>query len=112
MINLKGINHKNKNHVQYLDVPSDKRPIIHGSDFHVPEPDGNMKYSSDSELSDMTLVAGDDAYRPEEDNQPVPLVEAELNDMTRDLNLSKDFVQLLGSRLKEKHLLAPGITFF
>ena len=31
--------------------------------------------------------------------------QAELNDLIRDLNLSKDKVELLGSRLKEKNLL-------
>ena len=51
----------------------------------------------------MTVVAGDDAYKPEEDNQPVPLTQAELNDLIRDLNLSWEFSQLLGSYLKEKH---------
>ena len=67
MINLKGINHKNRHHVLYLDVPSAIRPIPHGPDFPVPEPDVNMEYSSNSEHSDMTVVAGNDAYKPEED---------------------------------------------
>ena len=72
MINLKGINHKKKYHVQYPDVCSAIRPIPHGPGFPVPELDGNMEYSSDSEHSDMT-VAGKDVYKPEEDDQPVPL---------------------------------------
>ena len=107
MINLKGINHKNKHYVQYPDVPSAIRPIPHGPDLPVPKPDGNMESSSDSEHSDLTVVA----YKSVEDNQPVPLTQAELNDLTQDLNLSKESAQLLGSRLKEKHLLAPGTTF-
>lgn len=106
MINLKRINHKNKHHVQYPNVPSAIRPIPHGPDLPVPEPDGNMEYSSDSEHS---VVAGDDAYKPEEYDQPV---QAELNDLTQDLNLSKESAQLLGSCLKEKHLLAPETTFY
>ena len=61
MINLKGIDGKNK----YLDVPSAIRPIPHGPDLPIPEPDGNMEYSSDSKHSDMTVVAGIDAYKPE-----------------------------------------------
>ena len=63
IINLKGINHKNKHYVQYPDVP---------------EPSGNMEYSSDSEHNDMSVVA----FKSEEDNQPVPLTLAELNDLT------------------------------
>ena len=62
MINLKEINRKNKHHIQYSDVPSAIRPIPHGPDLPVPDPDGNMEYNSDSEHSDMTFVAGDYAY--------------------------------------------------
>jgi hypothetical protein len=42
----------------------------------------------------------------------MPLTQAELNDLTRDLCLSKERSQLLGSRLREKHLLAPETTFY
>ena len=31
--------------------------------------------------------------------------------MTRDLNLPKDAAELLGSRLKERNMLAPGTSF-
>ena len=82
------------------------RSIAHGADLLVPESNGNMEYSSDSEHSDMTIEAWDDAYKPEEDDQLVPLTQAELKDLTRDLNLSKESVRLLSSRLKEKHLFA------
>ena len=82
MKNLKGINHKYKHHIQYPYVPSAIKPISHNPDHPVPEPDGNMKYSSDSEHSDMTVVSGDDAYKPEEDNQLVPLTQVKLNNLT------------------------------
>ena len=90
------------------DVPSVIRPITHGPDLPVLEPDGNMEYSADSEHSDLTVVAGDDTYKPEVDNLPVPLTQAELNDLTRDVNLSKESTQQLDSRLKENHPLAQG----
>ena len=45
-INIKEINRKNKHHVQYHDVPSAIRPIPHGPDLPVLEPDDNMEYSS------------------------------------------------------------------
>ena len=67
-----------------------------------------MEYSSDSEHSDMTVIV----YKPEEDNQPVPLTQVELNDLTQNLNLSKESTQLLGTGLKEKHLLVPRTTFY
>ena len=112
MINQKGINRKNKHHVQYPNIPSAIRPIPHGSDLPIQEQNDNMEYSSDSEYSDMTVVAGNDTYKPEVNNQPVPLTQAELNNSTQDLNLSKEFAQLCGSHLKKKHLLIPGTIFY
>ena len=103
----KRLNHKNKHHVQYSNVPSAIRPIPHGQDLPVPEPDDNMEYSSDSKHSDMNVVAGDNAYKPE-DCTPVPLTQAELNMLAQHLNLSNP----LGSHLKEKPLLAPGTMFY
>ena len=82
------------------------RPIPHVPDFPVPDPNGNMEYSSDFEHSDMIVVTGNDAYKP------VFLTQAELNDLTQDLNLSKESAQLLGSHLKEKYLLVPGTTLY
>ena len=63
-------------------------------------------------IVNMTVEVGDDTYKPEEDDQPVPLTQAELKDLTRDLNISKESAQLLGSRLKKKTLLVPGTMFY
>ena len=82
MINLKVINCKNKNHVQYPNVLSTIRPIPYGLDLPALEPDGNMVYSLYSEPSDMTVVAGDDAYKPVKDNQPVSLIQTKFNHLT------------------------------
>ena len=111
MINLKGIICK-KHHVQYTDVPSAIRPILHGPELPVPESDGNIEYSSGSKHNDMTVLVGDDAYKPKEDDKPVPLTQAELSDLTWDLNLWKESVQLQGSCLNEKHLLEPGTIIY
>ena len=105
MRNLKGIHGKNKHPVQWPDVTSPIRPIPNGPDLPVTDPDGNMEYSSDSELSYMTVVAGDDTFKPKEDDQPVPLIQIELNDL-------KESAQLLGSCLKKRHLLAPATTLY
>ena len=109
MINLKGINCKNKHHIQYSNIPLAIRPILHGPNLPVPEPDGN--YSFDSGHSDMAVVAKVLAYKPGEDDQPVLLTQAELNDLIKNQNLWKESALLLGSHLKEKHLLAPGTMF-
>ena len=71
-------------HVQYPDVPSAIKPIPHGPNLPVPEPDVTMESSSDSESSGMTVTAECGSYKPEEDDQPMPLTQAQLNDLTRD----------------------------
>ena len=93
--NLKGTNRKNKHYAQYPDVSSEIKPVPHGPDLPVSESNVTMESSSDSKSSDTTDTAESDAYRPEEDDQPVPLTQAELNDLRRDLNFSKEPVQLL-----------------
>lgn len=45
-------------------------------------------------------------------NKPVPLNQTKLNDLTRDLGLSKESAQLLGSRLRENNLLSPDTTYY
>ena len=79
---LKGINCKNKHYVQYPNVSSAIRSIPHGPDLLVPEPDGNMEYSTNFKHSDMTVVDEDDVYKPEEDDRPETLTQAVLKDLT------------------------------
>ncbi|GBM84390.1 hypothetical protein AVEN_145076-1 [Araneus ventricosus] len=45
------------------------------------------------------------------DEGPQPFSQSELNDLLRDLGLSKDGAELLGSRRKDKNLLTPRVSF-
>ncbi|GBN12775.1 hypothetical protein AVEN_237652-1 [Araneus ventricosus] len=45
------------------------------------------------------------------DEGPQPFSQSEFNDLVRDLGLSNDGSELLGSRLKNKTLLTPGTSF-
>ena len=110
--NLQGINRKNKHCVQYPDVPSAIRPVPHGPDLPVPEPDVAMGSSSESKSDNTADRAQSEEYMPEENDRPVPLTQADLNELTRDLNLSKESAQFLGSLLRENNLLAPETTFY
>ena len=56
-----------------------------------------MESSSYSESSDMTDTAECVWYK--EDEQPVSLTQADFSNLTRDLNLSTESAQLLGSHL-------------
>lgn len=111
MTDLKGVNRKKQKHVKYPDVPSAIKPIPHGPDVPIPEPDVDSESSSAPDGDEMDADASG-AYESTENDRPVPLNQEELNDLTRDLNLSKESAQLLGSRLREKRLLAPETTFF
>ena len=71
-----------------------------------------MESSSESESDNTSHRAEGEEYMPEKNHQPVPLTQADLNDLTWDVNLSKESAQLLGSRLRENNLLAPGTTFY
>ena len=107
MTNLQGINRKNKHCVQYPDIPSAIRPVPHGPSLPVPKPDVAIRSSSESESENTYNRTAGVEYWSEENDRPVPLTQADLNDLPRDLNLSKESSQLLGSRLREKNLLAP-----
>uniref|UniRef100_UPI00358FD4EB uncharacterized protein n=1 Tax=Myxine glutinosa TaxID=7769 RepID=UPI00358FD4EB len=65
--------------------------------------------NSDEQMEDGDISG---TYQPTgETSQPKLFSQAELNDLTRDLCLSKESAQLLGSRLRENRLLAPETTF-
>ena len=53
-------------------------------------------------------------YVPDADNFPQLLGQAELNNSVRDLELTNEKAELLGSRLQERNLLKPGtkISYF
>jgi len=109
---ISGINRKNKQHVVYPDVPSAIKPVPHGPGIPIPKPPGGISkmefYSStESEESEQDMWNAEQSS-----NEPKPLTQLQLNDLTRDLNLTKESAQLLGSRLREYNLLAPGTTYF
>lgn len=109
LTDLKGINRRNKHNVQYPDVPSATKPVPHSPELPVPTLSVTVDSSTESEVVDGPVSSD---YTVDDQDQPLPLEQGELNDLTRDLNLSKDSAQLLGSRLREKRLLAPTTTFY
>jgi hypothetical protein len=90
-------------------VVSAIKPIPHGPDIPIPKPPDNVSFSTSTDESSEG-ESSSETYHDEK--QPKPLTQTELNDLTRDLGLSKESSQLLGSRLRENNLLAPGTTFY
>lgn len=114
MTKIFGYSANNKNSIVYPNLPSAIRPIPHDDTVPVPTPpdvlvDVLAEFSSQTSGSEPDEA--DEIYQPEEDKSPKLFTQGELNDLVRDLNLTKDAAEVLGSRLKSKNLLAPGVAF-
>ena len=65
--------------------------------------------SSEDESNDAETDGADEIYEPEtETKKPHLLNKEELNDLVRDLSLSKEKAEALGSRLQQWNLLQEG----
>jgi hypothetical protein len=84
----------------------------HGPDDLIPASPAQLEDVESSSSSES--IANDDVdFSPDnEDRTPQLFTQIELNDIVRDLGLTKEKSEVLGSRLKEKNLLAPGTTFY
>lgn len=103
-----GYNTKNKKVISYPNLPSALRPVPHSPEIPVPLPPETLEDLPDSHDS----TSGDQEFECDTGSQaPKLFTQFELNDLVRDLGLPKDSAQLLGSRLKEKNLLAVGTSF-
>ncbi|GFV21851.1 uncharacterized protein TNCV_4525381 [Trichonephila clavipes] len=87
------------------------RPVPHGPDLSISSPPDTL----DNNLDDLDQIShissdSDDGYDPGT-NDPELFSQSDLNDLPRDLGLPKDTAEVLGSRLKERHLLNCGVSF-
>lgn len=113
---VKGFNLKNKKEISYPNMPSAIRPVPHGPTIPIP----SLPVSLDNVLDETDILPQlcaseegsevSDIYNPGT-SEPIPFTQSELNDLVRDLGLPKDSAEVLGSRLKEKKLLASGTSF-
>jgi len=102
-----GFNSKNAHKIKYPNVTSVTKTIPYDSHDRPPNPPLLKQNVEDNTVSDETNSNGDDFC----DSTPILFNQAALNDLVRDLGLPKDKSELLGSRLKERNLLAPTTTF-
>jgi hypothetical protein len=102
--NFNGYNSKNKEVILYPNLPSALCPVVHGPEVAVPHPTEILEDAS----TNSSDAGGDDVeFRCRTERQsPQLFTQSELNDVIRDLGLPKEKAELLGSRLKEKNLLA------
>jgi hypothetical protein len=110
MINVNGFTKKTRSMIPYPNPPSVSLPLPHSSDIPIPDRPPHSETTSSSSTS-QSFPEKDDVDYGDDDDTPKLLTQVDLDDLVRDLYLSKDAAQLLGSRLSEKKLLAPETTY-
>ncbi|GBM64138.1 hypothetical protein AVEN_227285-1 [Araneus ventricosus] len=112
-VDVRGFNTKNKKNIFYPNLSSAIRPVPPTSEIPVPHPPSSLMisgvilrmethyYLTRTNLAQIFLLVRD----------PNHFLRASLMIKFRDLGLSKDGAELLGSRLKNKNLLTPGTSF-
>jgi hypothetical protein len=107
---VKGYNSKNKLVILYPNIPSALRPVVYGPEVPVHQPTEILEdvstNSSDSSRDDQEIQCHTESQSQQLFSQ------SEMNDVIRDLGLPKEKAELLGSRLKEKGMLAAGTSMY
>ncbi|KAL4131092.1 hypothetical protein QTP88_008441 [Uroleucon formosanum] len=93
-VNVNGFSKKNKHNINYPNLDSAIRPVIHSASLPIPIPpeEEDADYTPDEDKSSLQTFSQD-----------------ELNDLIRDMSLSKEKAELLASRLKQKNLLQKNV---
>ena len=101
-----------KQHVIYLDLPSVRRLVPHSIQVVIPIRSDNLDTSQkdDDEYEEIDTSVSFLSSNLEL-KKPSPFSQFQLNDLIRDLDLSKEWAQLLGSWLSENYLLSPETTY-
>ena len=112
-VNVSGMSKKSKHTLQYPNLPLARRPVPHCDEIPIPtftsfatSSDGDSCVDTNADSNDEDFVVSGD-----KSSSCKPFTQAELNDLVRDLDLPMASAELLGSRLKERNMLAPGTTF-
>ncbi|KAI6646865.1 hypothetical protein LOD99_9134 [Oopsacas minuta] len=117
LTDIKGITSKTKKNICYPNLQSAIRPVEHSTEFEVPKP---KKVSFDDDTVENAMLDQDDEefipplMPPDKTRLPHIINQSKLNNLVRDLNLTKDQSELLGSRLKGWNLLdeETKVSFF
>jgi hypothetical protein len=105
-----GYNKENKKGIKYPDLLSAIRLVPHGPDLPVPSPPDNL--SDESESSSLQSATQEMYLKSHQYDRPIDkFTQSELNDLIRELLLTKEKSELLGSRLREKNMLASEVKF-
>ena len=115
MTAIRGFSRKNKSKISYPVCKSAIKPVPHSPDLPVPQPPNEKEDSSSVNARESTSTESEEEpieLDPCFQHESVPLFinQERLNDLVRDLYLSKDKAEILGSWLQQWNLLEPGTT--
>ena len=115
---MKGYSQKNIHLIQYLNLDSALRPILHSdrssvpSFTHLPQIDDENSASL-SDLSQDQQKDSEFQMSGSSFDRPSPFNQLQLNDLISNLYLPKQSAELLASRLQEKNLHQDSsVTFY
>ena len=115
MTAVRGFSRKNRYKIFYPVCKSAIKPVPHRPDFPVPQPPTEKEdslsvnaYESTSTESEEKPIELDPSFQHE--SAPLFINQERLNNLARDLYLSKEKVEILGSWLQQWNLLEPGTT--
>jgi hypothetical protein len=112
MTKVCGFTKKTESQINYPSPSSVSLPVPHSDEIPIPnKPPLFEEAVFTSESSSPEEGSDDMIYEVEDDNSPKLFSQEELDDLVRDLDLPKISAELLGSRMKERNLLAPGTTY-
>jgi len=102
-----GFTSRSKNRIIYPDLPSAIRPVAHSDELPVPTTPGveALEAEESDSIGQSSTHSDADPVFEGPSSQPHLITQPELNDLIRDLGLSKDKSELLGSRLQGWNLL-------
>jgi hypothetical protein len=105
---VRGVSYKKRKSIIYPSLPSAIRPVLHDESLPIPPAPSAviLSDSSDSDVEKDTAMENDTSFEAPESGEPHLIRQTEMNDLVRDLQLSKNQAELLGSRLQGWNLLA------
>ena len=102
-----GLTSKTRSSVECPSLPSAIQPVPHSGELPILTFHGFLLSESEPLSSSEDNEQCEDFVVSQQNDEPQLFTQAELNDLVRKLDLPKSSAELLGSRLKEKNMLAP-----
>lgn len=108
LTDVHGFSKKSKHSVKYAKVSSVSMPISHSPDIPIPQPP--LRSPSATEVDSVSEPSSQEEFEVSTTTEPHLISQSDLNDLVRDLDLTKEKSEILGSRLKQWNLLQTDVN--